>query len=202
MMSISLEDQRRIGDAIKAAEAKTAGEIVCVVARASSDYIIYPLVWAILIALLAPWILLLTPLAVEWILLIQLLLFLAVFLVLWLSPARMRLVPRRAARAKAHRMAAEQFMIRGMSRKHNRAGVLIFVSLAERYARIIADEGVAAKVDKAIWQAAIDSLLAHIRAGRMTDGLIAAVDQCGTVLATHFPAQQATNELPDRIYVI
>ena len=38
MAHFSAEDQRRVGAAIKAAEATTAGEIVCVLARASSDY--------------------------------------------------------------------------------------------------------------------------------------------------------------------
>jgi putative membrane protein len=202
-MIISIEERRRISAAIKAAEAKTAGEIVCVVARTSSDYLAYPTAWAALAAFIVPWVLVLTTqLAVQRILLIQLLVFIAVFLFLWLSPVRMRLVPRRIARAKAHRAAMEQFMIRGMARKQNRAGVLIFVSLAEHYARIVADVGIASKVDKRVWQSAIDSLIAHIRDGRVADGFITAIDRCGTVLATHFPAGGQTDELPDRIYLI
>jgi putative membrane protein len=202
-MIIWTEDRRRISAAIKAAETKTAGEIVCVVARSSSDYLAYPTAWAALAAFVAPWALVMTThLAVHRILLIQLLVFVAVFLILWLSPMRMLLVPRRIARAKAHRAAMEQFMIRGMSRKQNRAGVLIFVSLAEHYARIVADVGIASKVDKRVWQSAVDSLIANIRDGRIADGFIAAVEQCGAVLATHFPAGGQTDELPDRIYVI
>lgn len=38
MAFLSHEDRRRIGAAIKAAEAQTSGEIVCVLAEASSDY--------------------------------------------------------------------------------------------------------------------------------------------------------------------
>ena len=53
------------------------------------------------------------------------------------------LLPRRVKRAAAYRLATEQFVVRGIARKKDRSGILIFVSLAERYARIIADEGVA-----------------------------------------------------------
>jgi putative membrane protein len=37
-MILSETGQRRVSNAIKSAEAKTSGEIVCVLARASSNY--------------------------------------------------------------------------------------------------------------------------------------------------------------------
>jgi putative membrane protein len=97
----------------------------------------------------------------------------------------------------------EQFTTRGISRKKDRCGILIFVSLAERYARIIADDGIAARVPQSEWQAAIDALVAHIREDRITDGFIAAINLCGDELARHFPRTEAKREeLPDRIYLI
>jgi putative membrane protein len=78
-----------------------------------------------------------------------------------------------------------------------------FVSLAERYARIIADEGIAGHVSQAEWQGAIDALTGHMRDGRIADGFIMGVDRCGAVLATHFPsAGRERSEIPDRIYLI
>ncbi len=105
-------------------------------------------------------------------------------------------------RARAHRAALEQFVVRGISRTKNRTGVLIFVSLAEHYARIIADEGIAAKVHNAEWQAAIDALTAHMRDGRIAAGFTAAIERCGAVLAAHAPPDGSANELPDRLYVM
>jgi putative membrane protein len=103
----------------------------------------------------------------------------------------------------AHRLAMQQFMIRGVARTKERSGVLIFVSLAERYARIIADDGIAARVSQSDWQAAIDSLIAHMREGRVPEGFVAAIGLCGKELATHFPRTgPPRDELPDRIYVI
>jgi putative membrane protein len=105
-------------------------------------------------------------------------------------------------RSRAHRAAVEQFVVRGITRTKDRTGVLIFVSLAERYARIIADEGIAAKVHTSEWQEAVDALTAHMRDGRIAAGFIAAIERCGAVLATHAPPSGSGNELPDRLYVM
>jgi len=203
-MSLSKDEQNRIALAIHAAEAQTDGEIVCVLAKTSSDYAAYPLAWAAVAALIAPWLLVsLTALSVERILLFQALVFLVLFIVFSIPAVHRLLVPRPVQRAAAHRAAMEQFIIRGLSRKTNRAGVLIFVSLAEHYARIVADSGITDKVDQQVWQAAIDALISHMREDRIADGFIAALEQCAAVLALHFPAGATqTNDLPDRIYVI
>jgi putative membrane protein len=112
-------------------------------------------------------------------------------------------MPRRARRAMAHRVAMEQFRIRGLARKPERTGILIFVSLAERYARIIADDGISARVPQSQWQAAIDALIAHMRDGRIADGFVAAIELCGSELARNFPrTEPGRDSLPDRIYVI
>jgi putative membrane protein len=87
--------------------------------------------------------------------------------------------------------------------RHDRSGILIFVSLAERYARIIAGDGVAARVPQSEWQTAIDALVAHMRDGRIAEGFITPINVCGDELAKHFPRTVASREeLPDRIYLI
>lgn len=202
-MILSIEEQRRVDGAIKSSELRTDGEIVCVVARASSDYLTYAVAWSALIALAAPWLLVAeTQLSVRQILLVQVFIFAALYLVFSTSGLGHRLVPRGVRRAQAHRAAMEQFVIRGMAKKQNRAGVLIFVSLAEHYVRIVADDGIAAKVDKSVWQGAVDTLLHHIRREDLAEGFVSAVQQCGAVLAEHFPSSGAKDELPDKIYVI
>ncbi|MGH6834195.1 MAG: TPM domain-containing protein [Methylocella sp.] len=204
MVHLSVDDQRRVSAAIKAAEATTAGEIVCVLARASSDYKSYAIAWSALLALIAPWFLIaLTNLSVHEIFLAQIVIFVALFFILSESALGRFLVPRRARRVEAHRAAMEQFMIRGMARKQNRAGVLIFVSLTEHYARIVADYGIASKVHQTVWQDAIDALLDHMRGGRIAEGFVIAVEKCGKVLAEHFPpGTDDRDQLPDRIYLI
>src|SRR5215469_13303683 len=104
-----------------------------------------------------------TQWSVQRIFLAQLIDFLIAALAFSWTPLRILLVPRSVQRARAHRNALEQFVVRGISRTRNRCGVLIFVSLAEHYARIIADEGIAQKVHASEWQAAVDALTMHIR---------------------------------------
>ena len=203
-MDLSTQDRERISHAIRAAEARTTGEIVCVLARSSSDTPALPILVAAVVALALPWLLVaVTVMTVHGILSAQIFVFLVLLTILLLPRARFALVPRKMRRAVAHRAAAEQFVARGVARKKDRTGILIFVSLAERYARIIADDGIAARVSQSEWQTAVDALVAHMRDGRITEGFITAIDVCGNALATHFP-HTATNrdELPNRIYVI
>ena len=204
-MEISERDRARLSAAIRAAESRTTGEIVCVLAQSSSvGRTALPVVIAAVLALAVPWLLMaLTTLSLQLILSIQVVVFLAATAIAGLPGAQAALMPQRARRALAHRAAMEQFAIRGVARTKQRTGILIFVSLAERYARIIADDGIARRVPQAHWQGAVDGLIAHTRDGRIADGFIAAVESCGGVLATHFPSSGGgDDELPDRIYLI
>jgi putative membrane protein len=133
----------------------------------------------------------------------QLLAFVALFAIGCLPAVHARLTPRWIRRALAHRVAQEQFIMRGIARTSDRSGILIFVSHAERYVRIIADDGIAARVSQREWQDAVDALIVHMREDRVADGFIAAIELCANKLATHFPrATTDRSELPDRIYVI
>ena len=203
-MSMTAQDRTRISAAIRAAEARTSGEIVCVLAQNSSGATVLPVFIAAAAALALPWLLVaVTDLAVQRILSLQIVVFVVLCVVLCLPAVRVALMPRAARRAVAHRVAVEQFNIRGIARTKDRSGILIFVSLAERYARIIADDGIAARVPQTQWQGAVDALVAHMRDGRIADGFVAAIDICAGELAAHFPrAEAAEDELPNRIYLI
>jgi putative membrane protein len=201
-MKFSKQDHEAVAAAIRAAEQRTCGQIVCVLARTSSDYAHVPILWASALALFTPWPLIAFTLwSVERIFLVQLAVFILAALAISLTPLRVTLTPRAVRRAHAHRAALEQFVLRRVAHTKNRSGVLIFVSLAEHYARIIADEGIAQKVPNAEWQAAIDALTGHMRAGHIAAGFTAAIERCGAVLAAHAPPDGSVNELPDRLYV-
>jgi putative membrane protein len=203
-MNISADDRKLISRAIHAAEARTSGEIVCVLAQKSVDTTALPIFIAAVVSLALPWLLVATTaMPVFRILSLQIAAFIAVAALLCLPHVQALLIPRAAHRAIAHRAALQQFVVRGIAHTKDRTGILIFVSLAERYARIIADDGIAARVPQSQWQGAIDALVTHMRDGRIADGYIAAIEICGKVLETHFPSPEATrDELRDRIYLI
>jgi putative membrane protein len=201
---ISPADHARVAEAIRAAETKTAGEIFCVIAHRSSEYRLVPLAWAAAAALVIPAPLIyFTLLPATTIYLAQILAFIVLALALSWPPIRFHLVPRRAKHDRAHEMAMRQFLAQGLDRTEDRTGVLIFASTAERYAEIVADAGINAKVTREVWDEAIAVLIAAIKDGRPADGFVAAVEQCGRVLAQHFPPGTLNrDELPNRLVEI
>jgi putative membrane protein len=202
-VEITPQDHEKIADAIHTAEQRTSGQIVCVLAHASDDYAHVPLIWASFLALLVPWPLTyLTAWSVQRIFLCQLVVFIVAVAAFWWWPIRLALVPRVVQRVRAHRAAIEQFFIRRVGQTANRRGVLIFVSLAEHYVRIVADDGIAAKVGASEWQSTVDALISHVRDGRITEGFVAAIERCGAVLAEHAPPDGSPNALPDRLYIM
>ncbi len=201
---ISEADRSRITAAIRAAETRTAGEIFCVIARRSSDYRLVPIAWAAVIALAAPlpflaW----THWSAPVVYLLQIIAFLVSAMALSHEKVRFRIVPRRSRHGRAHAEAMRQFFAQGIDKTEQRTGVLIFVSAAERYAEVVADAGINDEVAASVWDGAVKSLVAAIRAGRPGDGFVAAIEQCGAVLATHFPPGALNrDELPDRLLEI
>jgi len=201
---ISQADRERIADAIRVAEAKTSGEIFCVIARHASDYRLVPLAWAAAVALVVPAPLIyftLWPASVIYV--VQLVVFIAAALGLSLPDVRFHIVLRRTQHERAHLQAMQQFLAHGLHHTKNRTGVLIFASVAERYAEIVADAGINEKVTPHVWDQAVAALIAGIKQGRAADGFVAAIEQCGAVLAEHFPPGALNrDELPDKLVEI
>ena len=143
MNPFTSEEERRVSDAITQAERKTSGEIVVVVAARSDTYLYVPPLIGALVSLIVPWpLIFFTKLDVETIYLAQLAVFLA--LTALLLPPRMRalFVPRRVKRLHAHRRAVEQFIAQDLHTTTGHTGILIFVSVAERHAEILADAAI------------------------------------------------------------
>lgn len=204
MTFFSAEDEERISKAISDSERKTSGEIVAVVADMSDRYYYVPFLWAALAALLVPWPLIhFTWMTVQIIYIIQLLVFLGLLVVLWPRNVRAGLVPRRIRRAHAHRRATEQFLVQNLHTTESRTGVLIFVSLAEHHAEILADTGIDARVPAGTWQKIVDQLTDDIGHGKPAEGFITAINEAGRHLAQHFPpGSRDPNELPDHLIVL
>jgi putative membrane protein len=204
MSLVSESDQQRVSDAIRAAESRTRGEIVAVIARESASYLSVPVMLAALAALLVPWPLIyLTWTTVQAIYLLQLAAFAVLLLTLMPRPVRVRLVPRAMKVRRAHDRAVEQFLIQDLDTSAGRTGVLIFVSVAERYAEIIADKGLHPKVAQSEWQAIVDRMTIMIGAGRAGDAIVEAVGLVGEIMARHFPASPSdVRRLPDHLIVL
>jgi len=206
MIRFSADDKARITAAIHAAERNTSGEFVAVVARESDHYVFVPLLWAAIAALLLPGVLLLlsVPLAYVHLYQIQLLTFLVLALLfLYVPGLHLRLIPRHIKHARAARLAKAQFYLQGVHLTRDRSGVLFFVSLAERYVEIVADQGIHEKLGEAHWQGIVGTFVEHVRNGRVVEGFVAAIGACGAAMAQHYPPDpENSDQLSDGLVEI
>lgn len=205
-----------IAQHIKAAEAKTSGEIVCVVARKSDAYRYIPILWAALVSLAVPLVFIILRMfddvagsyavemsGIETVYFVQLSVFLAAFLLSQWGVIKYKLIPKKVKLQRAKRVAAEAFMHQEIHLTDDRTGVLLFISLAERYVEVIADHGIYSKLDDGVWQEIVDELIVQIKADEMAAGIVAAVDEIGVLLTQHFPADgKDKNELADHLVII
>lgn len=219
--SLTEAERKRIGAAVAEAEAPCAGEIVTILSEQSDSYGDVALAWSAIAAMLA-----LTALAIapdfylglyeratglwahEWhaggiiafAAAVAGLKFLGMWLIQLWPPLKFLLVPPQIKHARVRARAITCFKVGTERRTHGRTGILIYLSMREHRAEIVADEAIAAKVAPEVWGDAMAVMLADLREGRVADGMIAAIGRVGAVLAEHFPRDaNDINELPDRL---
>jgi putative membrane protein len=204
MSVLDQTDLDRIADAVRRAEAGTAGEILVVVERAAGAYRSLSLVFSWMLAFILPWPLIwLTNLSAQIIFIAQLVLALSLAVIVSFRQSwRMALTPRFIKRQKAHEAACREFILRGLSGTRARGGVLVYVALAERYAELLVDSGISERLDAGVWRDVVDSIIDAIRDDRLADGLISGIDRIGDILSPVFPASDRADELPNKVVVI
>jgi putative membrane protein len=221
VMRLSVADHEKISAAIAAAEASSNGEIVAVATPISDPYHDVGLHWALipLFAVLAwaAW----RPTALAWWYnlllggwqpdptLSQLLTLLMVFaalkftvalLIMKWMPLRIALTPAATKHRRVRRRAIAIFKAAAERRTSGRTGILVYLSMAERRAEIIGDEAITKVTTPETWGEAMAALLVEVKQGRVGDGIVAAVERVGAVLAEHFPRSTSdTNEIPDKL---
>lgn len=208
--TLSDHEHERIADAIRSAEAETAGEIYCVVARSSDPYF-YPAAFFVSLAMLTLSVAFAFALEFWWVsvrlpvfMIAVVLAFLSAYALLYFLPGlRMHFVPRRLRYQRAHGNALKQFLARNVHITTARTGVLIFVSLSERYAEVVADSGINAKVPQETWNTIVAELVGHASRDRLADGFIIAIRAVSDLLSEHFPRLgDDGNELDDHLVEI
>lgn len=217
---ISEADIDLVTQAVTDAESRSDAEIATIVSERSDNYNDVPLIWAALVALLAMAVYAAFPdfylglldritggwhvwTMREWMTILVFattIKFLATrYIVAW-WPLRMALTPAKTKTRRARARAVALFKASTEYRTRSRTGVLIYLSLAEHHAEIIADKAIVAKVSPDEWGEAMALLIAELKLGRPGEGMAAAVGAIGTVLAKHFPRTGTDpDEIPNRM---
>ena len=214
-------DHQLVTAAVADAEHHTSGEIVTIVTDLSDHYEDIGIAWASGVAFVAlatyatfpdvymglinrltgGWgheyttneyvAMLLSAVALKWV---------GTWLILKWMPLRLWLTPNATKLARVRGRAISLFKVGTESKTVGRTGVLLYLSMLEHRAEIVADEAIASKVAPEVWGDAMVDMITHVREGRIADGMAAAVRDVGAVLTEHFPrADDDRNELPDRL---
>ena len=221
MAHLSEAEHLAVSAAVSAAEASTAGEIVTVVSDRSDGYSDVALVWAAVVAftaiaaltwfpdfylglvdrVLGKWNAEWTPRGIFGLaLFVGILKFAGMWLIQLWQPLKFFLIPGPIKSRRANARAVELFKVGAERRTTGRTGILIYLSMRERRAEIVADEAIASKVAPEVWGEAMAAMLAELKRGRCGAGVVAAVERVGKILAEHLPrAEGDANELPDRL---
>lgn len=204
---LSDNDHARVSEAVRRVEQRTSGEVFTAIARRSDDYFfvsgfiagVWALGFGMVFGLSANyW----SPDIPIWTIpLTQVLVFVSLLVVLRLSPSlTMAMVPRKIAYRRASANAVRQFFAHNLHTTSQRSGILLFVSLDEHYAEVVADAGIDARVDQESWDKLVEILVQHAKDGQLADGFVKAVEEAGGLLAVHFPpGVEDQNELDDRL---
>ena len=132
----------------------------------------------------------------------QLAVFAVLVAVLMPLPVRLALVPRSIKHDRAHRRAVEQFLAQNLHTTVGRTGVLIFVSVGERFAEILADAAIHERVPQSVWRTIVDDLTEPSAGARPAEGFVRAIAAVGEQLARHFPPDARPHTLTNHLIVL
>jgi putative membrane protein len=94
-----------------------------------------------------------------------------------------------------------EFYLAGVASTRGRTGILLFISLMERKAVVLADEAISKKLPRETWAEICKGMIEGIQHGQTSDGLIGAIRRSGELLAQNFPngPEENINELSNQL---
>jgi len=181
---LSAADKARVHAAVAAAESRTHVHVAVSIVPASDRYLLYPVAWAAVVALVTGGVLAMgwPHFALREAFAIEAIVFVMLSIVLEWWPLRLMIVPRTIRRHRAETLAQREFGAHVLASSERRGGVLLFVSLGERYARILADRDTHARIGAAAWERIIRDFVAAVKSRPIADALVGAIDACAAVL--------------------
>ena len=201
------DDLRKIHEAVQAAERRTRGEIVPMVARSSARYSDARYLSGLSFALLTLTVLLTWELGwgqhvwhlhhPGWTVLGVVLAFAVGYGAGSLPPVIRFFTSNERMAFKVRRRAELAFYEHGLHKTREGTGILIMASLLERRVQVLADKAINERVPPGTWDTLVNGLIQGIKDGRPTEAFCRAIAMCGELLAQHFPARPRDN--PDEL---
>ncbi|MBW1912444.1 MAG: hypothetical protein JRI43_04605 [Deltaproteobacteria bacterium] len=191
---LSDADREKIIDAVKNSEQLTSGEIVPMVVSASYHYPMSNVIGGIAFAL--PLSLILTYIIGGWLWIgtQNMWLFLGIMTILFIAfhqivklvlPLKRLFISRREIDEEVEEAALTGFFNKGLYRTRDETGILIFISVFEHRAWILADRGI--NESKGYWDEIVNIIVDGIKQKNQAEAICRAVKKVGELLQEHFP---------------
>lgn len=206
---MSKDDRGRLDDCIRQAEKRTSGEIVVMVVSSSYHYPQADAIGGVFFAL--PAALVLMPLVGGWLWTgtRNVWVFLGLFFILfplarevvkrtlWL---KRRFICAKEIETEVNEAALTAFYREGLYRTRDATGVLVLISLFERWVCVLADTGINERLTPDVWEEVVASIVTGIKKHRQAEAICEGIGKIGQILAAHFPIKpDDANELKDVI---
>ena len=197
-MNITASDRERIAQAVQKAELGTSGEIVPVILKRSDFYpaahFRLSMTLGILVSIVSYYAFdFLDPIYYIY---IQLPGILVGYALAYIPFFKRIFTTKSECQEEVRQRAIEIFHTNHVSQTKDRTGIMIYISLLEKRVEVLGDCGINEKVSSEYWNELVENLLEQIKDGHLVNGLLTAIEKCGSDLKAHFPIKaDDTNEI-------
>lgn len=203
---INEDTKLKIKETIDQIESKSEAEVAVVVADSCDRYKYSIFLYALLSVLIVPFLIKLFGISLDQIQLFSLMIatFLFVTVSLEYSEFKYKIIPKKVKVDRCESVAFKQFEKLGINKTANHKALLIFVSLKERYIRIIADKNINDKASQDFWSEIVLDFSKLTKEQDISSALLSTVKKCGDFLEKNFPRSSKVkdNELSNEVLEI
>ena len=201
-MLLNDKDKELISKEIEDLEKLSSAELVAVVAKKSSNYKYASLMISVFCVFLISFVLyFVREVSTLELLEYQLLVFVGINLLFEkFDNLILKILPQSYKYRKASSYAKEQFNNLGLNRTKSKQAIMFFVSLDERYVKVITDNKISQEIPNEFWQQLVFEFAEDVKREDFLNGYLKALRTSKAILIKHFPIQSNDeNELSNEV---
>ena len=200
---ISNDTKLKIKNMIDQIESKSDAEVAVVVADSCDRYRYSIFLYAFLATLVVPFLIKLSSVnfSQNETFALMMATFLFITVSLEYSEFKYKIIPKKVKVDRCESIAFKQFAKLGINKTANHKALLIFVSIKERYIRVIADKNINDKASQDFWNEIVLDFSKLTKEQDINSALLLIVKKCGDFLEKNFPRSSKIkdNELSNEV---
>ncbi|AXX93669.1 hypothetical protein CPU12_08270 [Malaciobacter molluscorum LMG 25693] len=200
-MYINENEKNLISKEIENLEKKSSVELVAVIAKKSSNYKYEGLLVSLAITALMSIIAIFLQMNNKIFFQLQILTFTLSYLLIYrFENITLLFLSKKYKQEKASNKAKREFNFLGINNTKTKQGIMFYVSIDEKYVKIITDEQIQKKIPNEYWQDIINTFIIDIKNNQFSKGYLNAIKSSSNRLITDFPIQKNDiNELSNEV---